>query len=92
MSPADVAENLMPMSKKKKRDANACLESLVKALKQGKEEAAKAKEEAEAKEKAEAAAAEAAKKAKEEDEAKNGKGQDEGDKTSESKMSNGHIK
>jgi ABC-type cobalamin/Fe3+-siderophores transport system ATPase subunit len=92
MSPADVAENLMPMSKKKKRDANACLESLVEALKQAKEEAAKAKEEAEAKEKAEAAAAEAAKKAKEEDEAKNGKGQDEGDKTSESKMSNGHIK
>ena len=93
MSPADVAENLMPMSKKKKRDANACLESLVEALKQAKEDAAKAKEEAEAKEKAEAAAAEAAKKAKEEDEAKKRRGQDEGDKTSEaSKMSNGHIK
>jgi len=92
MSPADVAENLMPMSKKKKRDANACLESLVEALKQAKEEAAKAKEEAEAKEKAEAAA-EAAKKAREEDEAKKGGGQDdEGDKTSESKMSNGHIR
>ncbi|XP_066354141.1 AAA-ATPase At3g28580-like [Miscanthus floridulus] len=92
MSPADVAEKLMPMSKKK-RDANACLESLVEALKQAKEDAAKAKEEAEAKEKAEAAAAEAAKKAKEEDEAKKRRGQDEGDKTSESsKMSNGHIK
>ncbi|NP_001148126.2 ATPase 3 [Zea mays] len=72
MSPADVAENLMSMSKKKKRDANACLESLVKALKQAKEEAAKAKVEAEAKKKVEAAA-EAAK-SKEEDEAKEGSG------------------
>ena len=83
MSPADVAENLMPMSKKKKkRDANVCLENLVEALKQAKEDAAKAKEKAEA----------AKKKAQEEDDAKKGKGQDQGDKTSESKMSNGHIK
>jgi len=87
MTPADVAENLMPMSKKKKkRDNNACLEGLVEALNKAKQEA-KAKAEAGAKE------------AKEEAEAKKGQGgdQDQGkeDKTSEStegKMSNGEIK
>ncbi|CAN6357281.1 unnamed protein product [Urochloa humidicola] len=62
MSPADVAENLMPMSKKKKKDTNACLEDLVQALNKAKEEA-KAKAEAEAKEKAEAEAKEAKEKA-----------------------------
>ncbi|KAF0914471.1 hypothetical protein E2562_028953 [Oryza meyeriana var. granulata] len=54
MSPADVAENLMPMSKRKKRDPDACLAGLIEALN-------KAKEEAEAKEKEEAAEAKAAK-------------------------------
>uniref|UniRef100_A0A0E0MQ37 AAA+ ATPase domain-containing protein n=1 Tax=Oryza punctata TaxID=4537 RepID=A0A0E0MQ37_ORYPU len=50
MSPADVAENLMPMSKKKKRDPDACLAGLIDALNKAKVEAAaaKAKEEAEA--------------------------------------------
>ncbi|CAL4992875.1 unnamed protein product [Urochloa decumbens] len=51
MSPADVAENLMPVSKKKMTDTSACLAGLVEALKKAKEEAAakaKAKEEAEA--------------------------------------------
>jgi len=57
MSPADVAENLMPMSKKKKRDNNACLAGLVEALKKAKEEAAEA--EAKAKAEAEAEAKEA---------------------------------
>ncbi|KAG2631103.1 hypothetical protein PVAP13_3KG573100 [Panicum virgatum] len=38
MTPADVAENLMPMSKKKKRDNNACLEGLVEALNKAKQE------------------------------------------------------
>ncbi|XBI04252.1 hypothetical protein VPH35_132577 [Triticum aestivum] len=42
MSPADVAENLMPMSKKKKRDPDVCLIGLLEALKQAKEEAAAA--------------------------------------------------
>jgi signal recognition particle GTPase len=37
MSPADVAENLMPKSKN--RDVDACLRKLIKALKQAKEEA-----------------------------------------------------
>ncbi|CAD6267435.1 unnamed protein product [Miscanthus lutarioriparius] len=66
MSPADVAENLMPMSKKKKRDANACFEGLVEALKQAKEEAAAKAlaEAAKAKEKAEAEAKEAKEKDK----------------------------
>uniref|UniRef100_M8C2R7 Putative mitochondrial chaperone BCS1-B n=1 Tax=Aegilops tauschii TaxID=37682 RepID=M8C2R7_AEGTA len=54
MSPADVAENLMPMSKKKKRDPDLCFSGLIEALKQAKEDAAaaaaKAKEEEEAKE------------------------------------------
>uniref|UniRef100_A0A0D9Y1V6 AAA+ ATPase domain-containing protein n=1 Tax=Leersia perrieri TaxID=77586 RepID=A0A0D9Y1V6_9ORYZ len=51
MSPADVAENLMPMSKRKKRDPNACLVDLIDALNKAKEEAAeaKAREETEAK-------------------------------------------
>ncbi|KAG8049390.1 hypothetical protein GUJ93_ZPchr0009g221 [Zizania palustris] len=83
VSPADVAENLMPMSKKKKKDPDACLAGLIEALNKAKEEAAaKAKEEAEAaakakeeeaeakqKEAAEAKAKEAAD-AKEEDEGK----------------------
>nr|CAB3491604.1 unnamed protein product [Digitaria exilis] len=92
MSPADVAENLMPVSKKKKRDTTACLEGLVEALKKAKEDAAaaaKAKEEEEAKQKAEAEANEAAKKeeeaAPEAEEKKAKGGDDEGkDKTSES--------
>ncbi|CAN6330097.1 unnamed protein product [Urochloa humidicola] len=94
MSPADVAENLMPMSKKKKRDTNACLEALVQALNKAKAEAkAKEKAEAEAKEakEKEAAAAEAKEK-----EAKGEDGQGNKDKTSESteakKMSNGEAK
>lgn len=60
VTPADVAENLMPMSERKKRDANACLEGLVEALKKAKEEAA-AKALADAKAKEMEAAAEAAK-------------------------------
>ncbi|XP_062202827.1 AAA-ATPase ASD, mitochondrial-like [Phragmites australis] len=103
MSPADVAENLMPLSKKKKRDANTCLASLVEALKKAKEDAAakaladaKAKEEEEAEAKKSKEEAEA-KKSKEEAEAEAKKGrQVEGkDKTldsEEAKMSNGEIK
>ncbi|KAL6638344.1 hypothetical protein ACP70R_023839 [Stipagrostis hirtigluma subsp. patula] len=90
MSPADVAENLMPMSKKK-RDANACLAGLVQALKKAKEDAAAAKALAEAKAKEEAQEKEKeaaeAKKTKEKNEAEGKKvgGEDEGkDKTSES--------
>ena len=73
MSPADVAENLMPMSKKKKRDPDVCLAGLIKVLKQAKEDAAaaKAKEEEEAKE-AEAKKA----KDKKEGEAKKDEGKD----------------
>ncbi|EMS53863.1 putative mitochondrial chaperone BCS1-B [Triticum urartu] len=81
MSPADVAENLMPMSKKKKRDPDVCLAGLIEALKQAKEDAAvaKAKEEEVAKE-AEAKKA----KEKEEAEMKKAKEKDQGkDKTSE---------
>ncbi|KAF7069805.1 hypothetical protein CFC21_075384 [Triticum aestivum] len=69
MSPADVAENLMPMSKKKKKDPNMCLAGLIAALKQAKKDAvttaavAKAKEEEEAE----------AKKAKEKEEPKEDK-------------------
>uniref|UniRef100_A0ACD5XMS3 Uncharacterized protein n=1 Tax=Avena sativa TaxID=4498 RepID=A0ACD5XMS3_AVESA len=50
MSPADVAENLMPMSKKKKRAPEECLLGLIEALKKVKEDAvaANAKEEEEA--------------------------------------------
>uniref|UniRef100_A0A453SLF7 AAA+ ATPase At3g28540-like C-terminal domain-containing protein n=2 Tax=Aegilops tauschii TaxID=37682 RepID=A0A453SLF7_AEGTS len=40
MSPVDVAENLMPMSKKKRRDPSVCLIGLIEALKQAKKEAA----------------------------------------------------
>ncbi|KAI5001270.1 hypothetical protein ZWY2020_025920, partial [Hordeum vulgare] len=40
---ADVAENLMPMSKKKKRDPDVCLAGLIEVLKQAKEDAAAAK-------------------------------------------------
>ncbi|KAJ1266681.1 hypothetical protein BS78_08G170700 [Paspalum vaginatum] len=102
MSPADVAENLMPMSKKKKRDATKCLEGLVEALNKAKEEAAAAA--AKAKEEAEAAAA----KAKEEAEAKEKAAKEKGhevteankdqqqgnkkDETSDSNMSSGDIK
>ncbi|KAI5001271.1 hypothetical protein ZWY2020_025921 [Hordeum vulgare] len=60
MSPADVAENLMPMSKKKNKDPDLCLSGLIEALKKD-AAAAKAKEEEEAAE---------AKKAKEEDKGK----------------------
>jgi hypothetical protein len=96
MSPADVAENLMPMSKKKKRDTDACLEALVEALSKAKEDAAaaaKAREEAEAKEKAEAEAKAAMEKA-----AKEAKGEDDKEKdettseSTEAKMSNGEAK
>jgi septal ring factor EnvC (AmiA/AmiB activator) len=89
MTPADVAENLMPMSKKKKADADACLVALVEALKKSKEDAAaKAKEEEEAK------------KAKEEEEAKEKAKKDEGqdkvkdgtsDSSKEKTTSNGDI-
>jgi len=91
MSPADVAENLMPMSKKKKRDANACFEGLVEALKQAKEEAAAKAlaEAAKAKEKAEAEAKEAKEKDKAAAEATENRGEDKG---KDSKMSNGEIK
>ncbi|GJM95033.1 hypothetical protein PR202_ga11726 [Eleusine coracana subsp. coracana] len=97
MTPADVAENLMPMSKKKKKDADACLAALVEALKKAKEDAAakaladaKAKEEEEAKAKEKAAAE--AKKAEEAEDKKDD--QEEKDKTSDSKKvtSNGDIK
>uniref|UniRef100_N1QPN9 Putative mitochondrial chaperone BCS1-B n=1 Tax=Aegilops tauschii TaxID=37682 RepID=N1QPN9_AEGTA len=73
MSPTDVAENLMPMSKKKKRDPDVCLIGLIEALKQAKEEAAAAKvkeaEEAQAKKAKEKEETEV-KKAKEEDKEK----------------------
>ncbi|VAI80965.1 unnamed protein product [Triticum turgidum subsp. durum] len=90
MSPADVAENLMPMSKKKKRDPDVCLIGLIEALKQAKEEAAaaaatKVKEAEEAKEAA-------TKKAKEKEEAevKKAKEEDKGkDKAPEE--ANGNI-
>ncbi|KAM3297813.1 hypothetical protein ACQJBY_039664 [Aegilops geniculata] len=82
MSPADIAENLMPMSKKKKRDPYVCLIGLIEALKQAKEEAAAAK----VKEAEEAQA----KKAKE-TEVKKGKEEDkEKDKAPEA--ANGDIK
>jgi hypothetical protein len=96
MSPADVAENLMPMSKKKKRDTDACLAALVEALNKAKEDAAaaaKAKEEAEAKEKAEAEAQEAKEKSEAAaTEAKEDKGKDKTSESTEAKMSNGEIK
>nr|CAB3462756.1 unnamed protein product [Digitaria exilis] len=80
MSPADVAENLMPMSKKKKkRDTHACLAALVEALKKAKQDATAAKALADAKAKEEAAEAR-------EKEANKGQAQDQGkeDKTSSS--------
>ncbi|NP_001169714.1 AAA-ATPase ASD, mitochondrial-like precursor [Zea mays] len=94
MSPADVAENLMPMSKKKKRrDANACLESLVEALKQAKEDAAAAaaaKALADARAAKEEAEEAKEKEAKEKDEATNSKGAaDPAGK--DTKMSNGDV-
>ncbi|TKW29898.1 hypothetical protein SEVIR_3G425300v4 [Setaria viridis] len=94
ISPADVAENLMPMSKKKKRDTNACLAALVEALNKAKEEAAaaKAKEEAEAKEKAEAEAKEAKEKAAKETKGEEDKGKDKTSLSTEAKMSNGETK
>uniref|UniRef100_J3ND44 AAA+ ATPase domain-containing protein n=1 Tax=Oryza brachyantha TaxID=4533 RepID=J3ND44_ORYBR len=59
MSPADVAENLMPMSRTKKRDPDACLAGLVEALNRVLKEEAEAKaakeEEEETKAKAQAA-------------------------------------
>ncbi|CAN6352554.1 unnamed protein product [Urochloa humidicola] len=97
MSPADVAENLMPMSKKKKRDTTACLQGLVQALNKAKEEAkAKAEAEAKEKEKAEAEAKEAKEKAEAAEESKGLDDQGNKDKTSQSteakNMSNGEIK
>ena len=75
MSPANVAlaGNLMPMSKKKKRELDECLTCLIEVLKQAKDDAtvAKAKEEEVAKE-AEAKKA----KEKEETEVKKGKEED----------------
>lgn len=84
MSPADIAENLMTMSKKKKMEPNECLTCLVEVLKQAKEDeaAARVKEVEEAKEAA-------AKKAKEKEEAevKKAKEEDKGkDKSSEEPM------
>ncbi|TVU48810.1 hypothetical protein EJB05_00086, partial [Eragrostis curvula] len=96
MTAADVAENLMPRSKKRKRDPDACLAGLVEAMKMKKakmqDAAAKAKEEEEANAKAEV---EAEAKEKEEAEAEKRKAESEGnDKTSDSKaakVSNGYI-
>ncbi|TVU48853.1 hypothetical protein EJB05_00134, partial [Eragrostis curvula] len=81
MTTADVAENLMPMSKKRKRDPDACLAGLVVAIKKSKQDAAaKAKEEEEAKEKVAAEAKE-----KEEAEAKKREAESQGKgKTSDS--------
>uniref|UniRef100_A0A0E0JCV0 AAA+ ATPase domain-containing protein n=1 Tax=Oryza nivara TaxID=4536 RepID=A0A0E0JCV0_ORYNI len=77
MSPADVAENLMPKaSKGKKRDPDACLAGLIEALNKAKVEAAEA---AKAKEEEEAAAA----KAKEEEEAAKAKAAKEKEKDDE---------
>ncbi|KAI4987262.1 hypothetical protein ZWY2020_020062 [Hordeum vulgare] len=92
MSPADVAENLMPMSKKKKRDPDVCLAGLIQALKQAKEDAAAAKamqeeeaKEAEAKKAKQKLEAEVnTAKEKEEAQVKKAKEKEEGkDKTSE---------
>ncbi|KAK1662780.1 hypothetical protein QYE76_050939 [Lolium multiflorum] len=89
MSPADVAENLMPMSEKK-RDPGECFRGLIEALKKAKEDAAAAKakgEEAEAeigKEKDTKEDAAAAKAKGEEAEAEIGKEKDtEKEKTSD---------
>ncbi|KAF8010651.1 hypothetical protein BT93_J1335 [Corymbia citriodora subsp. variegata] len=57
MTPADVAENLMPKSDDE--DEEACLEGLIKALEKAKEDARKKSEEEEEEEKAAAAEAEA---------------------------------
>jgi hypothetical protein len=82
MSPADVAENLMPMSKKKKRDPDMCLLGLIEALKKAKEDAAVAAKEKEEEEAKEAEVKKA--KEKEEAETKKSKEKDEAkDKTSE---------
>ncbi|KAF7104588.1 hypothetical protein CFC21_105476 [Triticum aestivum] len=85
ISPADVAENLMPMSKKKKRDPDVCLIGLIEALKQAKEEAAVAK----VKEAEEAQAKKA--KEKEETEVKKGKEEDQ-EKDKAPEAANGDIK
>ncbi|XP_037469829.1 AAA-ATPase ASD, mitochondrial-like [Triticum dicoccoides] len=85
MSPADVAENLMPMSKKKKRDPDVCLIGLIEAIKQTKEEAAAAKVK-----EAEVARAKKAKE-KEETEVKKGKEEDQ-EKDKAPEAANGDIK
>jgi SpoVK/Ycf46/Vps4 family AAA+-type ATPase len=77
MSPADVAENMMPMSKKK-RDPRVCFLGLIEALKKAKEDAAAAKVKEE--EEAEVKSA----KEKEEEEVNKTKEKDKGkDKTSD---------
>ncbi|XP_044949506.1 AAA-ATPase At3g28580-like isoform X1 [Hordeum vulgare subsp. vulgare] len=86
MSPADVAENLMPMSKKKKRDPDVCLTGLIEALKQAKADAAAVK----AKEEEEAAEAKKAKKT-EEAEAKKAKEEDNGKDKAPDQEANGDI-
>ncbi|CAO2149130.1 unnamed protein product [Urochloa humidicola] len=95
MSPADVAENLMPVSKKKMTDISVRLTGLVEALKKAKEEAAvaKAKEEAAAKEKASMESKEEASKEEAVGEEGKGKGTDEtkDERSEEGKMSNGEI-
>ncbi|KAL6622328.1 hypothetical protein ACP70R_032207 [Stipagrostis hirtigluma subsp. patula] len=94
MSPADVAENLMPMSKKKKRDSDVCLAGLVEALKKAKEDAAAAKALAEAKKEEDSEAKEAAevKKAQKKDENKVDEGKDKTSESRDAEMSSGDIK
>ncbi|KAI4992279.1 hypothetical protein ZWY2020_051696 [Hordeum vulgare] len=87
ISPADMAENLMPMSKKKKRDPVLCLSGLIEALKQAKKDGAAAK----AKEEEEAAEAKKAKE-KEEAEAKKAKEEDKGKDKAPDQEANGDIK
>ncbi|XP_073361074.1 AAA-ATPase At3g28540-like [Aegilops tauschii subsp. strangulata] len=87
MSPANVAKNLMSMSKKKKREPNVCLTGLIEVLKQAKEDMAAAKvKDANGKEAA-------AKKAKEKEEAevKKAKEEDKG-KDKEPEEANEDIK
>nr|ABA97668.2 Cell Division Protein AAA ATPase family, putative, expressed [Oryza sativa Japonica Group] len=89
MSPADVAENLMPMSKRKKRDPDACLAGLVEALNMAKEEAQANKA---AKEDEEAKAAKGIEEMKTKEQATTN-GEDEGKdkRTSEENKANGDI-
>ncbi|KAI9085362.1 hypothetical protein K1719_032739 [Acacia pycnantha] len=71
MTPADVAEHLMPKSVEEEADPETCLERLIEALETAKLEAKKKAEE-EAKKKAEEEEEEAKKKAEEEEAKKNG--------------------